>query len=63
MENPQILIYCFINTPVARIDNVSFVYTLPDWMNDVNKITDQDIEELIRNQCKLNIEIIDWELK
>jgi len=59
----EILIYCFINTPVARIRNVSFVYTLPDWMNDVNKITDQDIEDDIRNRCKLDIEIIGWEVK
>lgn len=59
----QILIYCSINTLGDRLDNVSFVYTLPDWMDDVAQITDEDIEELIHNHCKLNIDIISWEVK
>lgn len=58
----QILIYCFINTPIARIDNVSFVYKFSTWKEEVNDITDQDIVDDVRNRTKLDIELIAWEI-
>ena len=58
----QILIYCFINTPIARIDNVSFVHTFYTWKEDVNDITNQDIVDDVRNRTKLDIDLIAWEI-
>jgi len=61
----QILVHCFINTPIARIDNVSFTYTIHTWKFPLfkisNEITNQDIEEDVRNRTKLDIDIISWE--
>ena len=58
----QILVYCFINTPIARIGNVAFEYTIHTWKEDVNDITNQDVEEDVRNRTKLDIDIISWEI-
>ena len=58
----QILVYCFINTPIARIDNVSFAYTIYTSKEDVSDITNQDVENDVRNRTKLDIDIISWEI-
>jgi len=58
----QILVYCFINTPIARIDNVSFAYTIYTSKDHVSDITNQDVENDVRNRTKLDIDIISWEI-
>jgi len=58
----RILIHCFINTPIARIGNVSFTWSIHRLKEDVNDITNQDVEEDIRNRTKLDIDIISWEI-
>ena len=57
----RILIHCFINTPIARIGNVSFTWSVHTWKDHINEITNQDVEEDVRNRTKLDIDIISWE--
>jgi len=58
----RILIHCFINTPIARIGNVSFTWSVHTLKEDVNDILYQDVEEDVRNRTKLDIDIISWEI-